>query len=267
MRPARHLQTAVIYPSEGQITDYFSNLPTTIGAEFATALERAQGNYRRVWQLAQVAGKDDRVRVLSQFAGDLFMTRAAKRLEEHAGEFEQFRAAISLNGGDAELAFWFAHRLYNLVERGRMLSVWHRQIESHLWDRIREAENLWYTPDLVPDCWRPFLEAAQGSQERPEISAGERPAETAESRRAPAEYFEAYRAKNPGISYRKLAGRIGISYESLFTIKGEMAWVRDYAYAAAAGELGCSPEDLHPRHLPRLPRRPRSGSTRTKIPQ
>jgi hypothetical protein len=169
-----------------------------------------------------------------------------------------------MDGGDAELAFWYAHRLYNLAEGGRMLSIWHRKIQSHLWDGIKEAENLWYTPDLVPEGWEPVL--AEGRQEDPNAlaAAGERPEGTAAARQTPADYFEAYRAKNPGVSYRKLAGRIGISYESLFTIKGETAWVRDYAYAAAAGELGCSPEHLHPRHLPRLPRGKRPGPNAPK---
>jgi hypothetical protein len=213
-----------------------------------------------------LGSEEKRIGVLCQFAADVFRTEVAKRLREHAGDPEAFRTAISMEGGDAEQAFWYAHRLYNIVERGLMLAIWHRQIRSHLWDRIREAENLWYTPDLVPQGWEPFL--AEGSQECPDeraALAGEPPRGAVEARQAPADYFEAYRAKNPGISYRKLAGRIGISYESLFTIKGETAWVRDYAYAAAAGELGCRPEDLHPRHLPRLPRRNRSGPNTPKV--
>jgi hypothetical protein len=81
-------------------------------------------------------------------------------LREHDGDFEAFRRAISLGGGDAEMAFWYAHRLYNLVERGRMLYLWHREVEPYLWACLKEGENLWYTPELVPGGWASFLEPA-----------------------------------------------------------------------------------------------------------
>jgi hypothetical protein len=76
-------------------------------------------------------------------------------------------------------------------------------------------------------------------------------------RGSPGEYFEAYRAKHPTVTYDQIAARIGFSRDSLYKIKDETAWVREHAYAATAGLLGCRPEDLHPRNLPRFPRRKR----------
>jgi hypothetical protein len=146
----------VIYPTVADIEEYFAKLPTEVQEEFAPLLESAQGRYRRVWQLE--AGNDEkRIEVLWEFAANVFQTRAAKLLRAHSGSFDAFRCAISLDGGFAELGFWYAHRLYNLVELGRMPKTWLWKIEPHLWDRIREAENLWYTPDLVPDGWEKFF--------------------------------------------------------------------------------------------------------------
>ena len=77
-------------------------------------------------------------------------------------------------------------------------------------------------------------------------------------RKPPTEFFDAYRAKNPTISYDQMAAKIGISRDSLFKIKEEKAWVREYAYEAVAQTLGCRPENLHPRRIIKTPRRGRS---------
>jgi hypothetical protein len=240
----------VIYPSEREISDFFANLPTAIKDEFAPLLERGQRDYRRVWQL-EPANEEKQIGVLCQVADAVFRPLAARRSRERAGDFDGFRASIGMDGGDAELAFWYAHRLYNLVERGRMLAIWHRQIESHLWDRIREAENLWYTPDIVPQGWESFQPAVPSDHHPDALPSGDR--------KAPAEFFEAYRAKHPTATYDQIAARIGISRDSLFKIKVETAWVRTHAYIAAAGLLGCDADDLHPRNLPRRPRSKKHG--------
>jgi hypothetical protein len=249
----------VIYPSEREISDFCANLPAAVKDEFAPLLERGQREYRRVWQL-EPANEQKQIGVLCQFADAVFRSLAARRLRERAGDFDGFRAAISMDRGDAELSFWYAHRLYNLVERGRMLAIWHRQIESHLWDRIREAENLWYTPDIVPQGWESFLGDVVAHASGPAAPSDHHPdASPRGARKAPAEFFEAYRAKHPTATYDQIAARIGISRDSLFKIKDETAWVRAHAYAAAAGLLGCDADDLHPRNLPRRPRSKKRG--------
>lgn len=158
----------MIYPTEQQIIDYFANLPTEVKEEFAPMLEEAHGNYRRVVQQAP-ENPQNRIDRLCAMADSIFKTQVSKRLRARSGMFEEFQRAIGLDGGDAELGFWYAHRLYNLAERGRMLVIWARQIQSHLWERIGEAENLWYTPDLVPEGWEPFLAKPES---RPPGTAG-----------------------------------------------------------------------------------------------
>lgn len=129
-------------------------------------MESAQPDYRRIWQ-QEPLNEEKRIEILSQLAADVFKTRTVKRLRARSGEFDAFRSAISLEGGEAELGFWYAHRLYNIVERGRMLGIWHGQIQSHLWDRIREAENLWYNPDLVPKGWEEFCTPSEATSDAP----------------------------------------------------------------------------------------------------
>jgi hypothetical protein len=150
----------VIYPTEQDILDFFAKLPEEVQDEFEL-LEKAHGNYRRVFQ--QFPG-DERKRIerLCEIAGTVFKTQASKRLRAHSGTFEDFQRAVGLDGGDAERGFWYAHRLYNLAERGRMLAIWARQIQSYLWERIEEAENMWYTPYLVPVGWKAFFGAEAG---------------------------------------------------------------------------------------------------------
>lgn len=147
----------MIYPSERDIIEYFVNLPQAVRDEFAELLERGQRDYRRVRQLEPL-NEEKQIAVLYEIAAEVFKTRVATRLRERAGNFDAFRTAIGMDGGDGELAFWHAHRLYNLAERGRMLFIWHQKIQSRLWDRLSEAENLWYTPEIVPESWRAFLE-------------------------------------------------------------------------------------------------------------
>lgn len=244
----------MIYPTVADIEEFFAKLPAEVQEGFAPPLESAQCRYRRVWQLEPL-DEDKRIVVLCEFATTIFKTQTAKLLRTHSGSFDAFRTATSLEGGNAELGFWYAHRLYNLVERGRMLGTWHLKIEPHLWGRIREAENLWYNPDLVPNGWESYF-----GDVAPTVPADSVPIlSTNADRKPPADFFEAYRAKNPTMTYAQIAGRMGIVYDTLFRIKEERVWVRRDSYEAAADFLGCRPEDLHPRNLPRSPRRRQKG--------
>jgi len=166
----------VIYPTVADIEEFFAKLPTEVQEEFAPLVESAQGRYRRVWQLEPL-NEEKRIELLWEFAAYVFRTRAAKLLRAHSGSFDDFRRGISLDGGDAELGFWYAHRLYNLVEGGRMLWTWQRQIQPLLWDLIREAENLWYNADLVPKGWENFFGpgAVAAGADAPAPSPGHQP--------------------------------------------------------------------------------------------
>jgi hypothetical protein len=146
----------VIYPLARDIQDWFANLTPEQRDEFEPFIEEGQRKYRRAFQ-EDFRDQKKLISVLCEVAAEVFISRAAKRLLAHAGKFEEFQRAIGMDAGDAEWAFWCAHRVFNIVDRGRMLWIWHRPIDSHLSDLIREAENLWYTPDLVPERWKPFL--------------------------------------------------------------------------------------------------------------
>lgn len=268
----------VIYANVRDVEEVFAKLPPEVKDEFERPLEEAQGQYRRVWQ-QEPLNEEKRIEVLCQLAADVFGTRAVRRLRNHSGDSATFRSAISLEGGDAELGFWYAHRLYNIVERGRMLGTWHRQIESHLWGWIDEGENLWYNPDLMPERWNRFLgehstliRQSAEADGHPETSAAEArqsaqpPAASngaPSDRRAPADFFEKYQ-QNSGITYDQMAARIGISRDTLFKIKEERSWVRPQNYSDAAQLLGCQPVDLYPRNLPRLRRRKRKRNPHTQ---
>jgi hypothetical protein len=257
----------VIYPNERDIQDFMAKLPCEIIAEFKPLVEEAQREYRRA-RLKDPANEEVLISVLSGHAGDVFKTLVARRLKTRSGDFVSFQREIGSEGGDAETAMWFAHDLYRLSGDGRMLAVWHRQIEPKVWRLERQAADMWWLPDMVSAGWETILRedpgatvaaVASGAAEPPESGNPQSPDDGGgrEPRRAPADFFEDYRAKNPTMSYDMIAGRIGISRDTLFTIKNEKAWVRDYGYQAAAQLLGCHPADLHPCGIPKTPRRAR----------
>ena len=230
------------YPYEQDIVEYFVKLSAAVSAELEPLAEEAQRDYRRARRLQYPENEKKHIDLLCQHAAAVFRTRSAKLLKLRSGSFEVFRSAIGLGGGEAELAFWYAHHLYQVAEGGRMLWLWHREIQADLWDRIREAEDLWYNPDLVPEGWEKFLgngpSSADGSPDpaSPDRQTAPWP-ET--DRKAPAEFFKEYRAKCPMASYEQIAASIGISRDCLFRIKGETAWVSSGSYEAAAKSLAC----------------------------
>lgn len=233
------------YPEESDISDYFAKLPPDVSAELAPLAEKAQRDYRRARLLEPVL-ESSRIQVLSQHAADVFKTRIARHLKRPGAKPDALLQHIGLDGGEAEMAFWYAHRLYQVVEGGRMLFTWHKKIRMALEDRIDEARDLSYNPDLVPHGWEGFLAESAG------------PTAGAADRKPPSEFFDRYQAKYPALSLTQIALDIGIARDCLFRIKGETAWVRDIAYECAAQKLGCRPEDLHPRALVRAPRVGRS---------
>jgi hypothetical protein len=130
-----------------------------------------------------------------------------------------------------------------------------KAVEDAVWRRHRDAlcppddpaERDNSGPDVPPELVADSTGNAEGASSSPV------------GRKAPSQYFEAYRAKHPTATYDQIAARIGISRDSLFKIKDETAWVRAHAYTAAGGLLGCDADDLHPRNLPRRPRSKKRG--------
>jgi hypothetical protein len=75
-------------------------------------------------------------------------------------------------------------------------------------------------------------------------------AEAAPSRRNPQEFIDASR-RHLRRSNEKFAAHIGISKDTLYAITKETRWVSDDNYILVAQACSCSPEDLHPRDVPR----------------
>jgi hypothetical protein len=163
----------VFYPAEPEIAAFFAKLPPEIAEELEPQIESGRRAYRRARQ-TEPANEQGHIRALCEVADHVFIARVAKLLRVRAGDYEAFCQAIGLDGGEAETAFWCAHRVYNIVDRGRMLAIWHKQIESHIWDLIREAEGLWDCPDLVPERWRRSF-AAIDAQTAGQVDAPKRP--------------------------------------------------------------------------------------------
>jgi hypothetical protein len=146
----------LIYPTEKQIQEFMSGLPAELIEEFKPVVEEAQRRYRRT-RLASPGDEKALIGVLSDLAAFVFKRLASRRLAGGHGDPEQFKRAISVEGGDAETATWFAYDLYRISGDGVMLKIWAREIQSKLWDLIRQADDIWWLPGLVPQGWEKFL--------------------------------------------------------------------------------------------------------------
>jgi hypothetical protein len=146
----------VIYPTERDIQEFMDKLPQAIKDEMRPFAEAAQREYRRV-RLQHPGDEEKLIGILANHASDVFKTLAAKRLKDRSGDFEAFRQAIGAEGGDWETALWFAHDLYRLSGDGRMLAIWHRQLGPKVWVLVRQAEDMWWLPDVVVSGWEPFI--------------------------------------------------------------------------------------------------------------
>ena len=249
------------YPKKREIPEFFNRLAPEVKAALAPLASKAQRRYRRVRRESE-GNPSALARVVSEHAEEVFMTRVVPLLKAQSSEDDDpaFRRAIARDGGEAETAFYYAFKLVQDAEHGEESLAWYRETESRLRQLVREAEDQQADLDVVLDGWQKFFSESGVSLPPMDAAAGAPPVgEAAQpARKAPADFFGAYHAKNPTMTYDNIGGRIGISRDGLFKIKGERAWVRDYAYEAAAKLLGCRPEDLYPRNLPKVPRRPRT---------
>lgn len=147
----------MIYPTEPDIREYMARLPHELVTESKPSIEEAQREYRRA-RLRNPNDEKKLIEILFQHAASIFKTLVAKRLRSRSGDADAFQRAIGIEGGDAETAMWFAHDLYRMSGDGRMLRIWHREIESRLWSLVRQAEDIWWLPELVPEGWERFLD-------------------------------------------------------------------------------------------------------------
>ncbi len=159
---------AVKYPDERDITNPAPTLPQEVAAELAPLVEQAQRRYRRFRQNSGDYRQEPEI--VLDHAADVFKTLAVRELRSHDGSFDDFHGKMGLETGAADTAFRYAHHLYNSVQGGRMLAIWHGQIRKRLLLLIRDAEDLWWDPEIVPKGWERFIGTNGPSTAPPEVS-------------------------------------------------------------------------------------------------
>jgi hypothetical protein len=244
----------LIYPDVRDIEEFFRKLPASVKHEVDSFLDAGRRKFR-VGSAENRLDEEKQIEALFEAVDPVFMTRTVRLLRARAGGYGEFQRAIRFDGV-AELTFWCGHMIYHMIDNGRMLKNWQRDLVSHLWRLVGEAESVW--DGVVPERWQKYLVEA-GVENRgtvPSHEAAPAPSPAAD-RKAPSDFFEAYRAKHPTMTWDQIAGRFSISRSSLDKINGEKVWMRRSTYATAAKLLDCKPEDLYPRNLPRRPRRNR----------
>jgi hypothetical protein len=254
----------LIYPDVRDIEEFFRKLPASVRQEVDPFLEAGRRKFREGLAENRLDEKKQ-IEALFEAVDPVFMTRTARLLRARAGGYEEFQCAIRFDGV-AELTFWCAHMIYHMIDNGRMLKNWQRDLVSHLWRLVGEAESVW--DGVVPERWQKYLveAGAENSGTVPSHKAEPVPS-SAGDRKAPSDFFEAYRRQYPTMNYKLIQEKIGISRDTLFRIKEEKGWVSDPMYQAAAGLLRCQPEDLHPRGLPRFPRSGRKKAATPPSPE
>ncbi|HWR50335.1 MAG TPA: hypothetical protein VN428_04470 [Bryobacteraceae bacterium] len=143
------------YPDERDITNPATTLPPQVAAELVPLVEAAQRRYRRFRQSSVDYGQEPHIVI--DHAAEVFKTLAVLELRLRSATFQDFCTRIRMDAGAANTAFRYAHYLYKNVQGGRMLAIWHRQVRDRLFGLIREAEDLWWNPDVVPQGWEDFI--------------------------------------------------------------------------------------------------------------
>jgi hypothetical protein len=106
------------------------------------------------------------------------------------------------------------------------------------------------------DCNLPQRDAARTSEAEGSVPLQPPKTVPVPSRRAPKEFVDAARRQLQR-SNEAFAAHIGISKDTFYAITKESRWVSDDNYIRVAQACRCSPEDLHPRDVPRPERRRR----------
>ena len=146
--------TVVIYPSARDIEEYFVRLPAEWLRTKLTLFWRRRTDRITGRRPAAGAVEDKRIEVLRSSLPTYSKHGPPSDCGTAPATSRRSAAAISLEGGEAELGFWYAHRLYNLVREAQELGhtgTGRFNPTSRIGSRRRE--NLWYNPDLVPKGW------------------------------------------------------------------------------------------------------------------
>lgn len=153
------------YPLPNEIDDPRTTLPRHLAVALDPCFEQAQWRYREFYAKGERWPETPAINILGDVAVCVFNVLVDRALNRHADDFEAFRTAISLERGAAETGFRAAHFLYKDVEGGRMLAIWHRQIQDRLQTEIKQAEHRW---------WQNHMAAGSGAnRSQPESGVGE----------------------------------------------------------------------------------------------
>ena len=183
--------------------------PTAISSKLEALAEEAERNYRRVQQV-EPGNQDLLVKTVRQFAADVLKTWAAELLKSRSGGPEAFKRAIAPTGNGSAAGFCYAEKLYVDIEGHAMPPDLVKEIQSELSGRRREAQNLWYTPDLVPEGWKKFLRTRHASKGPAQARAPGDVAAAAERRKA---FFDPL-LKDKGLSLWGWATEAKVDYHT-----------------------------------------------------
>jgi hypothetical protein len=136
----------------------------------------------------------------------------------------------------------------------RQGNYWVWRDEGFDWEGLFHSETKAWLAWLLENAVQPNSNPVKGSEAKHEVDADSGNAEAGPTR-SPKELVDDCRLRPPRRSYEKLAGKIGLSKDTLYAITKETRWVSDETYQVVAGICGCKPEDLHPRDIPRPERR------------
>lgn len=148
------------YPKEDEIVDPSTRLPPEVAAELERYVLKARKTYSRFRQRFRVDASiwQEEPKILAEHAAEVFKGLVARVLQNRPADFETFRRRIGYEGGAAEIAVWYAHYLYKDVQRGRMPFEWQwKTVEPRLNELMKDAEDRWHIPEIVPHGWEDFL--------------------------------------------------------------------------------------------------------------
>jgi hypothetical protein len=98
---------------------------------------------RAVVQLREAQNPGVQRRVLSEMAVEILGILLPRRLQENHADVDSLREAVKT---DTDTAMACAHYVYKLAGFGRMLWLWHDEIDQCLWkaDDARQLETTWW---------------------------------------------------------------------------------------------------------------------------
>ena len=111
---------------------------------------------------SRLSTSEKSIESLSRQATKIFKPLAVHALREHLNNEEDaaFQQAISLEGGEAETAFYCVYKLFRSAEHCQISQEGHFAVNRCLRKLIGEIEDFWHDRQYVPPGWEEALGAA-----------------------------------------------------------------------------------------------------------